>query len=132
MDLVDTFVHKTVAAGTEDLIVVFAVPRARFLRNIKINPTIDMGTNTPYDFREVEMKIVYNGELKAGVLTGDTEMNVKVFPANTDKLISADMINILPHKGLRTDETLCIYVNNASALTANIMIRIRGTLVTHI
>lgn len=65
-------------------------------------------------------------------LTGEVEKYVRVCPFGVKSLDSDRLINILPIKGLKMNETISVYVDNLSDLEARMIIRVRGILVTHL
>ena len=126
MQIVDTFVYTTVLAAGAELKNVFTVPRAKKISDIYISATIDMGTDTPYDYVLCSMQVVYNGNYSGGVLSGDIEEHIKLSPCQAENIYNK--ITWLADKELKELSSIGVYVNNASAKTAKIIIRIVGTL----
>ena len=126
MQVVDTFVYTTVNAAAAELKNVFTVPRAKKISDIHISATIDMGTDTPYDYVLCAMQVVYNGTYSGGVLSGDIEEHIKLSPCQAKNL--HNKITWLADKELKELSSIGVFIDNGSAKTAKIIIRIVGIL----
>ena len=125
--ILDTFIYQKVNARDVALITAFTVPRGWMLRNVCINPCIDMGANTSYDYIGCSIKVVYNGTYENNIITGDAEGHILAAPFSIEEL-DEDIIALAPDNKWDNNEIISICVDNQSSKSAKMIIRIRGTL----